>query len=118
MKLMVSTNSRAGNQMLNGVYNEFIWASDNMETVAHYYEGCVIELDVRLNRAQHIGYISCKDDIALYGISPAAYTYGMKSGMIHPAGGKWYSFSASYLRANLKGIREIHPNLSKWQEEE
>ena len=34
-----------------------------------------------------------------------------------PAGAVLYSFSAEYLRKYLVGIREIHPDLTKWQEE-
>lgn len=118
MKLMVSTNVECGRAMLYGKYNSLVWASDNMETVAHYYEGCVLEIDIAIDRKLHIGYASCEGDIKLYGIRPEEYTYGMKSGMKYPPNAKWYSFSAKYVREHLKGIREIHPDLSAWQEEE
>ena len=48
VKLMIGTNGNVAERMLKGNFNTLVWASDDMETVAHYYEGAVVEITVKL----------------------------------------------------------------------
>ena len=38
--------------------------------------------------------------------------------MLCPAGANWYSFSREYIMKNLLSIREIYPDISKYQEDD
>lgn len=38
--------------------------------------------------------------------------------MKYPPNATWYSFSREYLKKYLVNIREIHPDLSKWQDDD
>lgn len=116
MKVLVSTNPRIGNLMLSGVYNELVWASDNLETVAHYYEGCVLEIDVVLDASVRMSYVSDTEDRNSLGLRPEQYTYGFAE-MRCPAGATWYSFSGTYLVKHVRSIKEVYPDLSPWQDE-
>ena len=113
IKLMIGTSQLAMIQMFNGIFNKVVWASDNMETVAHYYEGAVVELEVKLLKSKQHQYIRNYDTLNTY---KRGYNWGCAK-MRCPAGAIWYSFSAEYLRKYLVSIHEIHPDLTPWQEE-
>lgn len=110
---MIGTNRLVMQQMFRGKFNQIVWASDNMETVAHYYEGAVVELEVKLLKSKQNQYIRDQTTLGMY---KHGYNWGCAR-MRCPAGAVWYSFSAEYLRKYLVGIREIHPDLAQWQEE-
>jgi len=48
IKLMTGTNVDNGRKLLRKEFQDFSSWSDNLETIAHYYEGCVIEITVDL----------------------------------------------------------------------
>ena len=110
VKLMISTNPEAGKAMLNNSFNPIVWASDDLMTVAHYYEGCVLEIEIKLLESLKKYYTRC------YNVE-SDYTWGTAE-MAYPAGANWYSFSKDYITENLVGIKEIFPDLSEYQEEE
>lgn len=117
MKLMVSTNPAQGRKILNREFNAITWASDNMETVAHYYEGCVIELDIALDPNCRSEYIGDMDDLRALKFEASSYTWGSAE-MACPKGAIWYSFSAGYLASHVISAREIFPDLSAWDDDE
>lgn len=116
VKLMISTNKKYGKNMLNGHFGDMIWASDNMETVAHYYEGSVIEIEIALDKRMQSEYVRDNTELAEIHKTPETYRWGSAE-MRCPAGAIWYSFSRNYLLKHLKSIREIHPDLSAWQDD-
>lgn len=117
MKVMVSTNPAQGQKILNREFNAITWASDNMETVAHYYEGCVIELDIALDPNLKNEYVSDMDDLQALNLKAKSYTWGSAE-MACPMDAIWYSFSADYLMAHVISAREIFPDLSAWNDDD
>ena len=114
VKVMVSTNPAIRDRMLRREFNDLVWASDNMETVAHYYEGAVVELEVELCPEVEMEYV--RDETEL-DCPTGSYTYGVAL-MRCPAGALWYSFSREYLLSHVVGAREVFPDLSPWSVEE
>lgn len=114
MKLLISTNQRVYDLMLAGHFNPLVWASANLETVAHYYEGCVVEIDVVLQKVG-MEYVANMVELEQLGKTTDTYTYGMAK-MRCLKGATWFSFSANYLRKNVKSIKEVFPDLSPWLE--
>ena len=112
VKLMIGTSRLALLTMSNGQFNQVVWASDNMETVAHYYEGAVVELEIQLVERYRRSYIRSYQELSKY----KSYWWGCAR-MRCPAGATWYSFSRGYLHRYLIGLREIHPDLSPWNED-
>ena len=110
---MICTSRLSMIQMFNGIFNKVVWASDNMETVAHYYEGAVVELEVKLLKSKQHQYIRNYDTLNAY---KHGYNWGCAR-MRYPAGATWYSFSREYLQRYLIGLREIHPDLTQWDED-
>lgn len=126
IKLMIGTNPHVLEKMQKGEFRPIVWASDNLATVAHYYEGCVIELTVELVEDLKQQYVASV--VEILEIRPKecigdhiqefikGYTWGCDF-MKCPAGATWYSFSSGYLREHLRGIKEIRPNLDKYFDE-
>lgn len=114
VKLMIGTDVSTMNKMLRGKFNPVVWASDNMETVAHYYEGAVVEIEVKLLKSKQHKYIRENTELRLY---KNGYNWGCAE-MRYPEGAMWYSFSREYLSKYLVGIREIHPDLTPWQDDD
>ena len=112
--LMTGTNVTKGKELLNNEYNTISWWSDNMETLAQYYEGCAIEIDVTLDPDKKQDYIRSLTD---YVFCFCEYTYGFAE-MSCPEGATWYSFSRDYLEKNVVAVREIFPDLSTFNEED
>lgn len=112
IKLMIGTSRLAMIQMFNGMFNKVVWASDNMETVAHYYEGAVVEIEIQLVERYRRSYIRSCQELSKY----KSYGWGCAR-MGCPAEAAWYSFSREYLQIYLIGIREIHPDLTPWNED-
>lgn len=117
IKLMIATNNACGNKILQGIYNELVWASDNMETVAHYYEGCVIELDVNFDRALQQDYVDSVGQLLEKDYALDSYKFGVRETYC-PAKSTWYSISGKYLLECVITAKEIYPDLSKWQDDE
>ena len=55
--LIIGTNKAHVKKFLNHEFNRLTFASDNMETVAHYWEGGVIEFIVELDDSVKTKYI-------------------------------------------------------------
>lgn len=113
--LMTGTNVIKGKELLNRDFNTISWWSDNLETLAHYYEGSAIEIDVRLDTDKAQEYIRDRFDSLMY--VGSKYNYGFAE-MSTPAGATWYSFSRDYLEKNVIAVREIFPDLSEFNEED
>jgi hypothetical protein len=114
---MIGTNVKNGEQMLKGKFNDLSWWSDNLETLAHYYEGCAVKIVVKIDpklEMEYVRYLGTLDEI---GCPIDKYTYGFIK-TICPEGATWYSFSKDYLEKNIIGIEEIFPDLSSFYEEE
>lgn len=112
VSLMIGSNSNVLAKMKAGEFNDIVWASDNLETVAHYYEGCIINLIVSLDHSLMQEYVATRRELK---VTPAEYTWGCVS-MHCPTGALWYSFSKSYLQSHLVEVKEIYPNLSEYFE--
>ena len=112
VRVMVSTNKREGARLLHGHYNNLTWASNDMETVAHYYEGCVVELTVSLEEKLRMPYVR---DMSELEVPVSEYGYGFAE-MKYPPDAIWYSFSRNYLRTHVLLAKEIFPDLSKWED--
>ena len=80
---------------------------DNIETVAHYYEGCVIEVDIDLDPALESEYAANEEGLLL---PLDQYGWG-KAKMRCPEGATWYSFSNWYLKSHVRSVQEIFPCL-------
>lgn len=109
VRIFMGTNLEYKDMILNREFNDISWWSDNFETVAHYYEGAVVEITVKLypeQRQDYIRYIEDNQDVS-------NYTYGFAE-MRCPAGAIWYSFSRKYLEENVIDVQEIFPDLSDY----
>jgi len=115
VKLMIGTNVQKGKDLLNKECGELIWFSNNLETVAHYYEGSVIEILVELESKKEMVYISSSKEL-LEEYPDRPYTYGLYETK-YPVGAIWYAFNREYLMSHLKGIKEIFPDLRKYNED-
>lgn len=111
---MVSTNEFVRDMMMAGEFNNLVWASNDLETVAHYYEGAVVELEVELDEDSGMPYVRSEAQLS---VPLEEYTYGVAK-MHYPVGADWYSFSGKYLKSHLVSIREIFPDLSPFVEED
>ena len=111
VKLMISTNEKNGKDLIERKFRDLSWWSDNMETVAHYYEGCAMEMEVQLDSEREQEYIRCGEDCWMIDL----YTYGFMK-VKYPKGATWYSFSSDYLKENVISIKEIFPDLSEFNE--
>lgn len=111
VSLMIGTNERVLAEMKNKVFNELVWASNNLETVAHYYEGCVVLLVVELLPEEAMLYVKGT------AYKPAHYSWGVVLTST-PKDALWYSFSAEYLQEHTLFVHEVFPDLSKYQEKE
>lgn len=112
VRVMVSTNPYIRDMMLRGEFNTLVWASDNLETVAHYYEGAVVELTVRLDKSLEMDYVRgrCELDVPV-----TDYGYGVAE-MRCPRDALWYSFSRNYLLTHVVEAREVFPDLTPWED--
>lgn len=115
VKLMTGTNISNGDQLLQKKFKNFSSWSDNLETVAHYYEGRVIEITIELILDEQREHIRDAEDLELLNIKPEEYTYGFAE-MRYPKNAIWYSFSKKYLDDHVIDIREIFPDLSEFDE--
>lgn len=112
IKVLVSTNKRECERLLRREFRELTWASDNLETVAHYYEGAVVELTVRLDKSLEMDYVRgrCELDVPV-----TDYGYGVAE-MRCPKDALWYSFSKNYLLTHVVEAREVFPDLTPWED--
>jgi len=60
-------------------------------------------------------YISELIDFNYLDIKPENYTYGYTE-VKYPRGAFWYSFSEKYLKHHVVEVKEVFPNLSKFDE--
>ena len=112
---MVGTNPKNGKDLVKGIYNDLSWWSNNIETVAHYYEGCVIQIKVRLDSDRAMKYVCNVEEANKLCLSLSRYTYGFDE-VICPRNANWYSFNGEYLRHNVAEVKEIFPDLSEFNE--
>jgi hypothetical protein len=117
VKLMTGTNERSGEQLLKGRFNDLSWWSNNLETAAHYYEGCIIEIIVKVNPMLEMKYLRHLGELEEIECPIETYTYGFAE-TVCPKDAIWYSFSKDYLEKNIVEIKEIFPDLSSFNEEE
>lgn len=115
VKLMTGTNMCNGDKLLKKEFNDFSSWSDNLETVAHYYEGKVIEITVELDLDLQMWYIRKKQDLKDLNIKLDKYTYGFAE-MSCPKDAIWYSFGKNYLNSHVINVKEIFPDLSEFNE--
>ena len=111
VKLITGTNVACGESLLRKEFNDLSWWSDNLETVAHYYEGKVIEIEVELHTKEEMEYTRMSEYIDVY-----KYTYGHAE-VTCPKGAIWYSFSGEYLKKNVVSIKEVYPDMKEFNEE-
>lgn len=74
--VMIGTNQAVTDALFNREFNSIVWASNNLETVAHYYEGYVAELQVRLIPEHRMEFCSSKTELDKLPGDPTDYTYG------------------------------------------
>ena len=116
VKLMIGTNKENGLGMIRRKFNDLLWFSDNLETVAHYWDGCVIELCIDLDSKDEMEYVRCSEELEDIGTNKDLYTYGFAE-VKYPKGATWYSFSGEYLKNKICNIKEIFPDMSEFYEE-
>ena len=46
--IFTGTNIISGSKLLNKDFPIISWWSNNLETLAHYYEGCAVEITIKL----------------------------------------------------------------------
>lgn len=114
--VMIGTKQAVADVLFCREFTPVVWASNNLETVAHYYEGCTVELQVRLIPEQRMEYCRSEAELDKLPGEAADYTYGFAT-MSCPAGAIWYSFSSRYLQENMVSAREIFPDLSKYNDD-
>lgn len=112
----IGTNPGVFKKMAAGEFAPLVFASDNLETVAHYYEGCVVELVIELVPEWECEYVRDESEVRELKLS-GPYGWG-KALMRCPEGATWWSFSAEYLKRHVKKVSEIFPDLSEWFEED
>ena len=112
VRVMVATNPMVRDRMLRREFNDLVWASDDMETVAHYYEGAVVEMCVDLCSDVEMSYVRSSSELE---VPVEDYTFGVAE-MHYPAGAYWYVFSRAYLLEHASNISEVFPNLEPYME--
>lgn len=117
IELMIGTSSQAADKFLNKEFNDITFMSDNLETVAHYYEGAVVLVKVVLDQKAKTGYVRSTEESRLLGMSPETYGWGCAE-MLCPEGATWYSFSKQYLQKHVISVTLAYPDLSAYFEEE
>lgn len=110
VKLYRGTNKQEGAKLLNNQFNDLSWWSDDYQTLAHYYEGCAIEMEIELDESVMQEYIHDKCEVD----NCISYTYGFAE-MSCPTGAIWYAFGAEYLKHHILNITEIYPDLSNYK---
>jgi hypothetical protein len=112
--LFSRTNEKAGSELIKGNFPNLSFWSNNLETLARYYEGVAVEITVELDSEERMPYVREMDEL---GCPLSEYTYGFAE-IGCPKGAVWYSFSGDYLKGNVVDVREIFPDLSAFNEEE
>lgn len=116
VKLITGTNDYNGELLLKKEFQDLSSWSDNLETAAHYFEGKVIEITIKLDEKKDMGHIRCTEELAELGMTLSEYTYGSAE-VICPKRAIWYSFSRDYLEKNVIKVEEIYPDMSEFNEE-
>lgn len=99
MKLYRGTDSMEAASMLDGNIKRVSWWSNDYETIEHYFEGSVLEIEINLED-EPAEYIRDKKDIY------DGYTYGFIE-LNYPPEAIWYSISDEYIIKNMRTLREI-----------
>jgi len=116
VKLMIGTNEKNRDDLFDRKFKNLQWFSNNLETVANYYEGSVVEITVELISKQEMVYVSNQKELEEEYGPDRDYTYGLYETKI-PVGATWYAFSGKYLMDHLNSTKEIFPDLRKFNEE-
>ena len=101
VELYRGTNIKNGKKIIEGEYNNISWWSNNYETVDHYYEGCILQLQIELTGDED-EYVHTENESFDYN----NYTYGCVE-VFYPESAIWYSFSANYIKSHCISIKEI-----------
>lgn len=113
--LYTGTNIINGKNLLKRKFNVLSWWSDDLCTLAHYYEGTAIKATIKLKPEIKTEYVCSLKDIDDLKLSLSEYTYGNME-MIYPKSATWYSFSSQYLKDYVIDIVEIFPDLTKYDD--
>lgn len=113
--LLIGSSKAVLEQMKKGQFNAIVFASDNLETVSHYWNGCTIAIRVNLVDRYKRKYAASVREIENY--TPDKIMWGVCE-PLYPTNCKWYCFTASYLRKYLKSVWEVYPDLSKYAEDD
>ena len=113
---MRGTTERNGRQLLRKEFNELSWWSANLETVAHYYEGSVVEITVEIDNKESMSYVTNTVEAnEMMDFDSSKYTFGFIE-VKYPKDAIWYSFGGNYLSDHIIEIKEIFPDLSAFNE--
>lgn len=111
--IFTGTNKIQGSKLIKRKFPDFSSWSDNLETLAHHYEGMAVQITIELDSEKEQVYIREPQDLVL----PASeYTYGFAE-MECPKGAIWYSFGGPYLDYHVIEVKEIFPDLNAFNEE-
>lgn len=108
IKIMMGIDDLTAEDILKREFKGISWWSDSLETVANYYDGCAIEMTVKLDSKVEMKFVDNWKQFNKLRIPFKEYTYGFKD----HNGSVWYSFNADYLIKYCVSIKEIHPDLS------
>ena len=103
VKLYSGTSIEKGEKLINKIFPDISYWSNNYETLEHYYEGCVLELTIDIDEKLRDDYIA---DIEELMIPLREYEYGVQE-VKYPAGAMWYSISRKYILTHKFKIREV-----------
>lgn len=113
--LLIGTSKTVLEQMKHGVFNPLVFASDNLETVSHYWDGCTVAIRVKLIKQYQRKYASSISRMRNF--TPEKLMWGTCK-PLYPENCNWYCFTAPYLRKYLEKVWETYPDLSKYAEED
>lgn len=113
--LLIGTSKAVLDSMKNGKYNALVFASNNLETVSHYWNGCTVAIRVKLVKQYKRKYAASIREITNY--TPDKLMWGVCE-PLYPENCNWYCFTAPYLRKYLEKVWEVYPDLSKYAEDD
>lgn len=103
LHLIIGSSNGLYNRLMNKDFPPLLFASDNLETVAHYFEGEAIGIEIDCDPNNMMEYVSCETDIVDVVNGDEKYTWGYTD-LKYPEFCNWYSFSGEYLKDHIKNI--------------